>query len=82
MKPKRRGWSEGVMSEDLRSLGGYTHKKGTVVRFKRIKTVPDADNTKLTEYEWHYMDQDNYHLIRSIERTIEGLPHIKEKYLY
>ena len=82
MKPKIRGWNEGIMSENLTSVGGYTHKKGSVVRYKRKRVYPDDDGSKLWNYEWHYLDENNYNLVRSDSRTIEGLPIIIEKMLY
>lgn len=81
MMPKFRGWNEGVLSEDLRSAGGGVLKKGSVVRYKKKKAIRDNDNFKLTEYEWHYLNEDNQNLIRTISRTIEGLEFIKESYL-
>lgn len=80
MKPKRIGWNEGVMSEDLVGFG-FTHKKGSTVRFKRYKTMEDKYGKVSTKYEWHYMDQNNYNLIRSTRRMIEGLPFLQEEYL-
>ena len=77
MKPKTRGWNEGIISEDLVGLG-YTHKKGSLVRYKRKKTLPDPDGFLLTNYEWHYLDENNYNLIRHFKRMIEGLPNINE----
>lgn len=79
MEPKWNGWKEGIISEDLRSISGGTgHKKGDTVRYRRKKTIPDRDGMRLTEYEWHYMDTNNYNLVRSWERIIEGLPKIRE----
>lgn len=81
MKPKLRGWKEGIITRDLRSAGGGMHKKGSLVRYKRKKTIEDSDGFRLTKYEWHYLDENNYNLIRSIELTIEGEPYKKEEYL-
>lgn len=78
---KRRGWQEGVITEDLKSVGGYTHKKGSIVRFKRHRTQPDKDGFKLTKYEWHYLDQNNYNLVRTYERIVEGFDYIKEPFI-
>ena len=80
MKSKWRGWNEGVLSEDLVGFG-FTHKKGSLVRFKRIKNPTHVGYTRLTEYSWHYLDENNDNLIRTSERIIEGFPYIKEKYL-
>ena len=64
VKPKWRGWKEGVMVEDLISVGGTKLKKGQIVRYKRHKTF-DERGRWTNEYEWHYLDQSNYNLIRS-----------------
>jgi hypothetical protein len=79
---KERGWNEGLLSEDLTNGHGFTHKKGSVVRYKRKKTISDKYGLKLTEYEWWYLDENNRNLIRTKSRLIEGLPIIKESYLY
>lgn len=80
MKPKQKGWKEGIISEDLKSLGGITHKKGSLVRYKRVKTIKDKDGFKLTDYEWHYIDENNYNLVRTNKLIIEGLEKIIEPY--
>ena len=80
MRNKLKGWSEGIISRDLISFG-YTHKKGSIVRYKRYKTQPYNDGFKLTQYEWHYLDQNNYNLVRTTERIIEGVEYIKEPYI-
>lgn len=82
MRPKLRGWKEGVITKDLMSVGGSGHKKGDTVRYKRHKTLPDSDGFRLTEYEWHYLNTDNYNLVRTIEVIIEGVPYHKEPYRY
>lgn len=66
IKPKTRGWSEGIMKEDLRSVGGTTHKKGSIVRYRKIKVL-DENNCYTSEYEYHYVDQSNYNLVRGGE---------------
>ncbi len=77
MKPKRRGWREGILTKDLQGLGkGY--KKGDTVRFRRYKTLPSENGFRLTEYEWHYVNTDNQNLIRTTELIIEGLEYIDE----
>lgn len=80
MKPKIRGWKEGIMSQDLNGFG-YTHKKGDIVRYKRVKSQVDSDGFRLTAYEWHYTDTNNFNLIRTIRKTIEGEEIIIEPYL-
>ena len=80
MKTKLRGWNEGIISQDLVGFG-FTHKKGSLVRYKKKRAVRDSDGFRLTEYEWYYLDENNHNLIRTSERIIEGLPFIKEKYL-
>ena len=78
MKPKMHGWKEGVKSEDLNGFGGVTYKKGDTVRYKRVKTLPNKDGYKMTDYEWHYLDENNYNLVRTTKRIIEGLEKIIE----
>jgi hypothetical protein len=80
MKPKLKGWKEGIISEDLCGFN-YTHKKGSLVRYKINKTQPDSDGFRLTEYEWHYLDENNFNLIRSVRKIIEGEKYIVEPYL-
>lgn len=77
---KTRGWTFGVISEDLVGFG-HTHKKGSTVSYKRKKTFRDTDGFMLTEYEWWYCDENGSNLIRHTKRIIEGLPLIKEPYL-
>jgi hypothetical protein len=71
MRPKIRGWKEGIISEDLVGFG-FTHKKGSLVRYKRYKTFADSDGFRLTAYEWHYLDENNRNLIRTTRKIIEG----------
>lgn len=80
MKPKQRGWKEGIISEDLNAYGGGGHKKGSLVRYKRVKSQKDSDGFKLTDYEWHYIDENNYNLVRTTKLIIEGLEKIIEPY--
>ena len=82
MKPKHRGWLEGIITQDLMTVGGSSgHRAGDIVRYKRIKTIPDRDGFKLTDYEWHYVDQNNFNLVRTTEIIIVGVPYFKEPYL-
>lgn len=69
IKPKIRGWKEGVITEDLMSVGGTVHRKGSIVRYKRCKTI--EDDRVLGKYEWHYLDQSNFNLIRSHELLVD-----------
>ena len=50
MKTKLRGWNEGIISQDLVGFG-FTHKKGSLVRYKKKRAVRDSDGFRLTEYE-------------------------------
>lgn len=70
MKPKIRGWKEGVITQDLRSMGGFTHRKGSTVRYKRHKEY-DSDGYWTGEYQWYYVDTDNYNLIRTSELLVD-----------
>lgn len=82
MEPKIRGWKEGIITKDLKSVGGPGHKEGDIVRYRRFKTYPDADGFKLTDYEWHYVDTNNYNLVRCTELIIENVEYHKEPYKY
>ncbi len=77
MKPKWGGWKEGIISKDLGSagnaLGGKSteHKKGDLVRYKRYKVFESERMTWTGQYEWHYLDLNNYNLVRSPDFIIE-----------
>ncbi len=67
---KWRGWKEGVLSEDLKSIGGgYLHKKGDVVRYRK-KKVYGENMCWYGKYEYHYLDLNNYNLVRTSEFLI------------
>ena len=68
-------WSKGIISETLKGIGSII-PKGTEVKYIRMKTVPDEDGFRLTEYEWHYQGNGTY--IRTYKRIIEGLELIIE----
>ena len=68
-------WAKGIISETLRGIGCVI-PKGTEVKYIRMKTVPDEDGFRLTEYEWHYQGNGTY--IRTYKRIIEGLELIVE----
>jgi len=69
MKQKIRGWKEGVITQDLRSMGGFTHRKGSTVRYKRHKEY-DSDSYWTGEYQWYYVDTENNNLIRTSELLV------------
>lgn len=77
-----RGWQEGVLAKTINSVGGTSHYKGDIVRYKRYTTVRDIDGFRLTKYEWHVINANNNNLIRVTELHIEGKEVIKEKILY
>ena len=76
MKPKWRGWKEGTITEDLISGGGSLegkkpeHKKGDLVRYKRYKNL-DEKGIWHGKYEWHYINLDNFELVRSSRLIID-----------
>lgn len=82
MKPKMRGWKEGVLAKDLNGMGGHSHRKGHTVRYKVYKVYPDKDGYVFNEKEYHVLDLDNYNLIRTGSLFIEGeiLPNYWEQY--
>jgi len=71
IEPKYRGWKEGVLTKELQSLGGTTLKKGQIVRYKRYKEF-NENGFWTHKYEWHYIDQSNYNLIRSNKLLVKG----------
>ena len=68
-------WSKGIISETLKGIESII-PKGTEVKYIRIKTIPDKDGFRLTEYEWHYQGNGTY--IRTNRRIVEGLERIIE----
>ena len=73
MKPKLKGWKEGVMTEDLIGFG-CKHTKGSTVRYKRYKQLCNPKRGVFRSgdgYELHYIDLNNYNLIRSTRFLIE-----------
>ncbi len=67
---KWRGWKEGVLSEDLKSIGGgFVHKKGSVVRYRK-KKVYGENMCWGGKYEYHYLDLNNFNLVRTSEFLI------------
>ena len=70
IKKKYRGWKEGILSEDLRSVGGTMHKKGSIVRYKRFKEFDTETNRWTSNYEWHYIEQSNYNLVRGNDKLL------------
>jgi hypothetical protein len=72
-KPKKiRGYKEGIITQDLISGYGNGFKKGDVVRYRRYKSLADADGFRTSEYEFHYLDENNQNLVRSTRLLIEG----------
>lgn len=72
-KPKKiRGYKEGIITQDLISGYGNGFKKGDVVRYRRYKTIADADGFRTAQYEFHYLDENNKNLVRSTKLIIEG----------
>ena len=71
IKPKMRGWKEGILKQDLNAIGGYGHKKGDTVRYKRYRVYDPDTMCSTNEYEWHYINQQNYNLVRTREFLIQ-----------
>ena len=71
IKPKRRGWKEGILKRDLRSVGGSGHKKGDIVRYKLYKVYNPETKRSTNKHEWHYVNQQNNTLVRTSEFLIE-----------
>ncbi len=68
MKKILKGWKEGVLSKTLRSRLGITeHEKGSVIRYKR-KRKYDDNGTWTGEFEYHYLDQNNFNLVVGSEK--------------
>lgn len=70
MKLKIRGWKEGIMIRDLKSCGDFVHRKGDLVRYKRKHIITPGKQWN-GEYEYHYLDLNNYNLIRSTILYVE-----------
>lgn len=70
IKPKHKGWKEGVIKEDLNSVGGSSLKKGEIVRYKK-RRVYDDDSCWTGQYEYHYTNQQNNILIRDSKLLIK-----------
>ena len=70
MKPKYKGWKEGILTQDLISWGSAKnggipeHKKGDLVRYKRYKAL-EENGTWNGEFEYHYIDLNNGNLVRT-----------------
>jgi hypothetical protein len=71
MKPKIRGWKEGTLTRTIENLGRTKHLKGSTVRYKKHKAWDTERRRWSGKYEYHYVDQDNYNLIRCSELLIE-----------
>ena len=63
MKPKLHGWKQGILTKDLRNVGGSGHRKGDTVRYRRYKVYADKDGFKYSDHEWHYLDTNNYNCL-------------------
>lgn len=48
------------------------HKKGGIVRYERYKQT-DENCCWTGNYEWHYIDQANFNLVRSTQFLIEKI---------
>lgn len=81
-KPKMKGWKEGVIGFDLRSMGGGKHKAGSTVRYRKYKSYPDKDGYRHSFQEYHVLDLENYNLVRTTKLMIDGvqLPDLRKEY--
>jgi len=70
IKPKYKGWKEGVLKQDLIPVVGSPLKKEQIVRYRRYKVYESTSHTWFGKFEWHYMDQSNSNLIRSSDFII------------
>lgn len=82
MKPKQHGWKEGIITKNLKSVGGSGHRKGDIVRYRRYKVYADKDGFKHSDHEWHYIDTNNYNLVRTTQLLIEGEEFVDERIIY
>lgn len=64
------------------SVGGTGHYKGNTVRYRRYKTYADKDGFKHSDHEWHYIDTNNYNLVRTTQLLIEGEEFVDERIIY
>ena len=70
IKPKYRGWKEGILTKEIINGYGQVLKKGETVRYKRYKEWDTDTNFWTGKYEYHYMNQCNNVLIRIRELLI------------
>ncbi len=82
MKSKIRGWKEGILTRTLTSVGGSGHSKGSTVRYRRYKVYVKTGDFRFSDHEWHYIDTDNYNLVRTTQLLIEGEEFIDERIIY
>lgn len=82
MQNKIRGFKEGILLESITSVGGFTHKKGSKIRYKKYKCYADKDGYLFSDYEYHILDENNYNLIRTTRLLIEGvnLPDLRKEF--
>ncbi|GEM_PF-2560291 len=74
MKQIIRGWKEGELIQELRSVSGTILKQGQTVRYKKFKSHPDKDGYMFSKHEFHYTDIENSNLIRCTRLLIKGEP--------
>lgn len=73
MEEKFKGWKEGVLGKTLAAVGGYKLLKGSIVRFRKYKVYPDKDGFRMTESEFHVMDENNSNLIRVTKLIVDDV---------
>lgn len=56
MKPKRIGWKEGVLTKEIRGVGGQVHKVGDTIRYKKYKTCETSNSTPRTSHEFYVVN--------------------------
>ncbi len=71
MKPKTRGWNQGILSQDITNVYGTKFVKGQVIRYKKIKERNLEFGTWTGNFEYHYVDENNVGLIRMSELLID-----------
>ena len=82
MEKKLKGWKEGIIGRDLKSMGGSKHSTGSTVRYRTYKSYPSDGGYRYSFREYHVIDTNNQNLIRTTTLMIDGveLPDLRMEY--
>lgn len=65
MKDKRKGWKEGILAKEIRSVSGHSHKVGDIIRYRKYKTYETSNSSPYTSHEFHVLNTENMGLVRT-----------------